>query len=31
MTEQNQTVNQEVTSEEFVTETTQPEKTSRDF
>lgn len=30
MTEQNQTVNQEVTSEEFVTETTQPEKTSRE-
>ena len=30
MTEQNQTVNQEVTSEEFVTETAQPEKTSRE-
>ena len=30
MTEQNQTANQEVTSEEFVTETAQPEKTSRE-
>ena len=30
MTEQNQTVNQAVTSEEFVTETAQPEKTSRE-
>ena len=30
MTEQNQTVNQEVTSEEFVTEIAQPEKTSRE-
>ena len=30
MTEQNQAANQEVTSEEFVTETAQPEKTSRE-